>query len=79
MVEAANPGAVTVELVDEDRVKRREMRDALHARALKCIQDRKSMPLLSEDTAKDEFVHQQVLEDGIMTLSQKIVTGISPK
>ena len=79
MVEATNPGAVTVELTDEDRIKRVEMRDALHARALKSIQDRRSMPLLSEDTAKDEFVHQQVLEDGIMTCTQKIVTGITPK
>ena len=37
MVEATNPGAVAVELTDEDRVKRVEMRDALHARALKSI------------------------------------------
>jgi hypothetical protein len=37
------------------------------------------MPLLEEDTKKDEWVHQEVLEDSIMTIAQKYVTGVTPK
>ena len=37
------------------------------------------MPLVSEDTAKNEFIYQDVRDDGIITVAQKVVSGISSK
>ena len=37
------------------------------------------MPLIEEDPSKDEWAHQEVLEDGIVTMAQRQVTGITPK
>ena len=37
------------------------------------------MPLVSEDQAKSEYLYQEVREDGILTVCQKMMTGISSK
>jgi hypothetical protein len=47
--------------------------------ALKTIENRNKMPLLSEDPAKGQWLHQEVQSDGIMTICQSIVEGITPK
>ena len=55
------------------------MRDDLHANGLRTIENRAKMPLLSEDVAKGEYLYQEVREDGIISVAQKMVTGFSPK
>ena len=43
----------------------------LHERGLRITseKDRVKMPMLSEDKAKNEWLHQQVLENGICTIA----------
>ena len=57
------------------------MRDKLHERGLKLTSDRTKLPLVSEDPAKDEWLHQEVLDSGIVTIAQRMVKGnnLTPK
>ena len=71
---------VQADNVTPNDVKRRnKMRDELYERGKTILQNRNDMPLISEDPAKREFLHQEVKEDGIITLCQKVVSGFSPK
>ena len=63
----------------EEEARRQKLEKALYERALKFIENRRNMPLVEEDPTKDEWVHQEVLEDGIVTMAQRQVTGITPK
>ena len=45
------------------------MRDNLYDLGRQLIENRTRMPLISEDPAKNEFLYQEVQEDGIVTLA----------
>lgn len=55
------------------------MRDEFHERGQNLMENRSRLPLISEDTAKNEFMHQDVRDDGIVTVCQKVVTGFTAK
>ena len=55
------------------------MRVALYERGMRYLEEHDTMPTISEDKAKDEWVNQDVKTDGIVTVGQKIITGISSK
>ncbi len=73
MVEANSPQE------DPAIARRKKMCQELHERGTSMTENRHSMPMLSEDQGKDEWLHQEVLENGIATIAQRIVNGISPK
>lgn len=61
-------------------VKRRiAMRDTFYERGKTILENRGEMPLISESPDGREFLHQEVKDDGIVTLCQKVVSGINSK
>lgn len=56
-----------------------KLEKALYERGIKFIENRRNMPLVDEDTAKDEWTHQEVLEDGIVTMAQRQLAGVTAK
>lgn len=67
MVEAVDTGSAQNEAIE----RRKKMVKELHERGLRITseKDRVKMPMLSEDKAKNEWLHQQVLENGICTIA----------
>ena len=63
----------------DELIRRNKMREALYERGMKYLREHDSMPTISEDKAKDEWVNQDVKHDGIVTVAQKIMTGVSSK
>ena len=53
----------------EDVARRNKLRKELYDRGNKALADRHSMPMVEEDPAKDEWLHQEVLDSGIMTIA----------
>jgi len=53
----------------EDVERRNKLRQALYDRGVEVTSERNRMPLISEDVAKDEWLHQEVLDDSIMTIA----------
>ena len=45
------------------------MRENLYALGAQLIENRARMPLVSEDPAKNEWLYQEVQDDGIVTLA----------
>lgn len=53
----------------EDVARRNKLRQALYDRGVEVTSERNRMPLIEEDVAKDEWLHQEVLDDSIMTIA----------
>lgn len=63
----------------EDVARRNKLRQALYDRGVEVTSERNRMPLIEEDVAKDEWLHQEVLDDSIMTIAQKYCTDVTSK
>ena len=61
MVQADNVRPIDVK-------RRNKMRDDLYERGKTILENRADMPLISENTQSKEFLHQEVKDDGIITL-----------
>ena len=72
MVQADNVRPIDVK-------RRNKMRDDLYERGKTILENRADMPLISENTQSKEFLHQEVKDDGIITLCQKVVSVFSAK
>ena len=53
----------------EEMNHRAKLQEALYQQGERIIENRKNIPLYEEDKEKDEWVHQQVEDDGIVTLA----------
>lgn len=58
---------------------RAKLHEALYALGLKSIENRRSMPVYEEDVAKDEWIHQLVEDDGIITVAQRHYENLTAK
>ena len=67
MVEAVDTGSTQNEAIE----RRKKMVKELYERGMRITseKDRVKMPMLSEDKAKNEWLHQQVMENGIVTIA----------
>ena len=78
MVEA-NTAAQIEELNKEEHARRIRMREDLNKMALNRLENRQRLTQISEDTSRNAWVHQDVVDNAIWTVAQGVVQGVTPK